>query len=128
MGFAGALKDVGLPRSEFLTALLTFNVGVETGQLAVIGAAFLLVGWHCADRAWYRTRIVSPCIRADRVYRSLLDCRTPALTRGPENYLRCSGAAGFRLRRKTKISAPAATTVMPPIRTSSVGIVSSFLS
>jgi hydrogenase/urease accessory protein HupE len=60
MGFAGALKDLGLPRSEFATALLTFNVGVEAGQLAVIGAAFLLVGWHCADRAWYRRRIVVP--------------------------------------------------------------------
>src|SRR5207247_6004814 len=45
LGFAGALKELGLPRSEFLTALLTFNVGVEAGQLAVIGAAFMLVGW-----------------------------------------------------------------------------------
>ncbi len=60
MGFAGALKDLGLPRSEFLTALLTFNVGVEAGQLTVIGAAFLLVGWHCANRAWYRSRVVVP--------------------------------------------------------------------
>ena len=60
MGFAGALKDLGLPRSEFLTALVTFNIGVETGQLAVIGAAFLLVGWHCANRAWYRPRVVVP--------------------------------------------------------------------
>ena len=42
-------KELGLPRSEFVTALLTFNVGVEAGQLAVIGAAFLLVGWHCAQ-------------------------------------------------------------------------------
>ncbi len=60
MGFAGALKELGLPRSEFVTALLTFNVGVEAGQLTVIGAAFLLVGWHCANRAWYRSRIVVP--------------------------------------------------------------------
>jgi hydrogenase/urease accessory protein HupE len=60
MGFAGALKDLGLPRSEFVTALLTFNVGVEAGQLAVIGVAFLLVGWHSANRAWYRSRIVVP--------------------------------------------------------------------
>jgi hydrogenase/urease accessory protein HupE len=60
MGFAGALKDLGLPRSEFVTALVTFNVGVEAGQLAVIAAAFLLVGWHCANRAWYRSRIVVP--------------------------------------------------------------------
>jgi len=60
LGFAGALKDLGLPRSEFLTALLTFNAGVEAGQLAVIGAAFVLVGWHCAHRDWYRRRIVVP--------------------------------------------------------------------
>jgi hydrogenase/urease accessory protein HupE len=60
MGFAGALKELGLPRSEFLTALVTFNLGVETGQLAVIGAAFLLVGWQCRNRAWYRGRIIIP--------------------------------------------------------------------
>ena len=36
MGFAGALKELGLPRSEFLTALLTFNVGVEAGQACVL--------------------------------------------------------------------------------------------
>jgi len=46
MGCAGALKELGLPRSEFVTALLTFNVGVEAGQLSVIGAAFLLIGWY----------------------------------------------------------------------------------
>lgn len=60
MGFAGALKELGLPRSEFVTALVTFNVGVEAGQLAVIGAAFLLVGWYCGGRDWYRRVIVVP--------------------------------------------------------------------
>jgi hydrogenase/urease accessory protein HupE len=60
MGFAGALKELGLPRSEFVTALLTFNIGVEAGQLAVIGTVFMLVGWHCAGRVWYRSRIVVP--------------------------------------------------------------------
>ena len=64
MGFAGALKEVGLPRSEFLTALLTFNLGVEAGQLSVIAAAFLLVVWWHADRVWYRTRIVIPASAA----------------------------------------------------------------
>ena len=59
LGFAGALKELGLPRSDFMTALLTFNMGVEAGQLAVIAAAFLLVGWQC-HRAWYRHRVVVP--------------------------------------------------------------------
>jgi hypothetical protein len=59
MGFAGALKELGLPRADFLTALLTFNIGVEAGQLAVIAGAFLLVGWQC-HRASYRHRVVVP--------------------------------------------------------------------
>src|SRR6185503_13954831 len=60
MGFAGALQELGLPRSEFATALLTFNVGVEAGQLAVIAIAFALVGWQWNRRDWYRRRVVVP--------------------------------------------------------------------
>jgi hypothetical protein len=51
---------MGLPRSEFLTALLSFNLGVEGGQLAVISAAFLLVGLPFRSQAWYRQRVVVP--------------------------------------------------------------------
>ena len=60
MGFAGALKELGLPRAQFLTALLTFNIGVEAGQLAVIASAFALVGWYCREQTWYRQRVVVP--------------------------------------------------------------------
>ena len=59
MGFAGVLADLGLPRAEFLTALLTFNVGVEIGQLSVIGLALVgVVGVLGKD--WYRQRVVVP--------------------------------------------------------------------
>ena len=60
LGFAGALRELGLPRSEFLTALLAFNTGVEAGQLAVIAAATVLIGWRLSPRIWYRQRIVVP--------------------------------------------------------------------
>jgi hypothetical protein len=43
LGFAGALKSVGLPRSHLPLALLCFNAGVEAGQLLVVLGAFLLV-------------------------------------------------------------------------------------
>jgi len=43
LGFAGALKSVGLPQSHLPMALLSFNVGVELGQLAMVLLAFLLV-------------------------------------------------------------------------------------
>jgi hypothetical protein len=61
MGFAGVLSQLGLPRSEFLTALLCFNVGVELGQLTVIAAAFLLIGLAFRNEPWYRRRVVIPC-------------------------------------------------------------------
>jgi hydrogenase/urease accessory protein HupE len=60
LGFAGVLSQLGLPRSEFLTALLSFNCGVEGGQLAVIGLAFLLVGLPFRSQGWYRQRVVVP--------------------------------------------------------------------
>ncbi len=60
MGFAGVLSQLGLPRSEFLPALLSFNVGVELGQLAVIAGAFLLIGLAFRNKPWYRRWIVIP--------------------------------------------------------------------
>ena len=37
LGFAGALKEIGLPEQHLFVALLTFNLGVEFGQLLVLG-------------------------------------------------------------------------------------------
>lgn len=41
-GFAGALREIGLPQGEVPLALLTFNLGVEAGQLVVIAAVLAL--------------------------------------------------------------------------------------
>jgi hydrogenase/urease accessory protein HupE len=41
LGFAGALAEIGLPQKHLATALLTFNLGVEIGQLAVVSLALL---------------------------------------------------------------------------------------
>ncbi len=60
MGFAGVLRDLGLPRSQFLTALLTFNVGVEAGQLTVIALACLAVAYWRTNRLTYRRFIIQP--------------------------------------------------------------------
>jgi len=38
-GFAGALAEIGMPEGEVPVALLTFNLGVETGQLAIVVVA-----------------------------------------------------------------------------------------
>lgn len=42
LGFAGALADIGLPQNHLFVALLTFNVGVELGQLLVVAVAYVL--------------------------------------------------------------------------------------
>ena len=42
LGFAGALQDIGLPQNHLFVALLTFNVGVELGQLLVVALAYAL--------------------------------------------------------------------------------------
>ncbi|MFG6485836.1 HupE/UreJ family protein [Roseateles sp. BYS78W] len=55
LGFAGALQEIGLPQNHLLVALLTFNVGVEIGQLMTVGACWCLwrisARWPAAQRA-----------------------------------------------------------------------------
>lgn len=59
LGFASALLDIGLPEKHVPAALLCFNVGVELGQLAVVGLIVAL-----------------------RVLATRVGLRSPGLTRG----------------------------------------------
>ncbi len=40
-GFAGALKEIGLPEQDVSVALLTFNLGVEAGQILIVALTLL---------------------------------------------------------------------------------------
>jgi hydrogenase/urease accessory protein HupE len=60
LGFAGALQQIGLPQQHLAVALLSFNLGVEAGQLLVVGAVW--AAWRVFSR-WPR----------------LAQARTPAL-------------------------------------------------
>lgn len=42
LGFAGALKEIGLPEVHFSAALVTFNLGVEVGQLFILGSSWMI--------------------------------------------------------------------------------------
>ncbi|MEM1112500.1 MAG: HupE/UreJ family protein [Pseudomonadota bacterium] len=58
-GFASALRDLDLATDTFLPALLSFNLGVEIGQLIFL--AVLSAGlWSFTHRAWYRQRVTLP--------------------------------------------------------------------
>lgn len=58
LGFASVLNDLGLPKSEFATALITFTVGVELGQISVILLAYYIIGKWFSTKQWYHQRIV----------------------------------------------------------------------
>ncbi len=40
MGFASVLAEFGMPESAYATALISFNIGVEIGQLVILSVAF----------------------------------------------------------------------------------------
>ncbi|HEY2514795.1 MAG TPA: HupE/UreJ family protein, partial [Polyangiaceae bacterium] len=52
-GFAGALAELDLPRSELPAALFAFNLGVEVGQVAVLAVVLPLV-MRARKSAWFR--------------------------------------------------------------------------
>ena len=59
MGFATVLKGLGLPEGQFFKVLVSFNVGVEFGQLTIIAAAAALTAWMW-KKPWYFQRVVIP--------------------------------------------------------------------
>lgn len=55
-GFAAVLTDLGLPHGSLLLSLVSFNVGVEIGQLAIV-VAFLPLA-YLLRRSWSYPRLV----------------------------------------------------------------------
>ena len=43
LGFASALNEVGIPPNQFVTTIISFNVGVELGQIIVILLVFAFI-------------------------------------------------------------------------------------
>jgi hydrogenase/urease accessory protein HupE len=60
MGFASSLNEIGLPRNQFYTSILSFNAGVEIGQIAVITTVFLFLVIPMGRKSWYRRKAVYP--------------------------------------------------------------------
>ncbi len=57
-GFAGALREIDLPRAEVPTALVSFNLGVEAGQLAVMALVLPAVILLRDKQAWFDPKAV----------------------------------------------------------------------
>jgi hypothetical protein len=60
LGFASVLGNIGLADDQFMVSLISFNIGVELGQLAVLVPAFLLFGVVAGNALWYRRIVAIP--------------------------------------------------------------------
>jgi hypothetical protein len=56
-GFAGALSEIGAEGGPLWHTLLGFNLGVETGQLAIV-SVFLPVAYLLRETRFYRTGVL----------------------------------------------------------------------
>jgi hydrogenase/urease accessory protein HupE len=57
LGFASVLGDLGLAQSQYALSLISFNIGVELGQLTVIALAFICL-YPLRSKVWYQKRLV----------------------------------------------------------------------
>ncbi len=64
MGFASVLSDFGMPENDFAAALISFNIGVEIAQVAIILLAYFFIAYllrrQLANEQQYRKMVVIP--------------------------------------------------------------------
>ncbi len=60
LGFAGALQELQLPRADIIPALISFNIGIELAQLAIIALAYFGFAMWFQRRALYRPYVIIP--------------------------------------------------------------------
>lgn len=60
LGFASSLNEIGLPPGKFFTSILSFNLGVELGQVAVIVAVFSLFILPWRNKTGYKKLVTYP--------------------------------------------------------------------
>ena len=60
LGFAGVLNEIGVSANLFISSLVSFNVGVELGQISVIILSYLLIALLFQKKSWYRNRLTKP--------------------------------------------------------------------
>jgi len=62
LGFSHSFRGIPIAPAHLLPALFSFNMGIEIGQLVVIGIAVATVG-TLKNREWYFSRVTQPvCI------------------------------------------------------------------
>lgn len=60
LGFASSLNEIGLPRNKFALSIISFNIGVELGQITIILAVFALLVLPFGKKPYYKRWVVYP--------------------------------------------------------------------
>jgi hydrogenase/urease accessory protein HupE len=64
IGFSSAIGEIGMSQTHFALSLLTFNIGIELGQLVIVGVLWFVLS-KARSNSWYRNAVVrtgSVCI------------------------------------------------------------------
>ncbi|MDB0054393.1 HupE/UreJ family protein, partial [Candidatus Pelagibacter sp.] len=60
LGFAGILNEIGVADRSFIVSLISFNIGVELGQIAVIILSYIFIALAFQKKKWYRNLVTRP--------------------------------------------------------------------
>ena len=60
LGFASVLADFGMPETAYATALISFNLGVEMAQLAILTAAYFGITYWFKNKQHFHNYITIP--------------------------------------------------------------------
>ena len=60
MGFASVLADFGMPESAYATALVSFNIGVEVAQLAILISAYFCITYWFKNKQHFHQYVTIP--------------------------------------------------------------------
>ena len=60
LGFAGVLNEIGISADLFILSLISFNIGVELGQISIIIFSYIFIALLFQEKSWYRSRVTKP--------------------------------------------------------------------
>ena len=60
LGFAGILNKIEISPDLFFSSLISFNLGVELGQISVIFFFYIFIALSFQKKTWYRSRVTRP--------------------------------------------------------------------
>lgn len=52
LGFAGLLREIQIPKDKFISSLVSFNLGIEIGQLIIVAIALPFI-YVFRNKSWY---------------------------------------------------------------------------